>query len=62
VQHREFVQDIMQATSFSQKFGQPINPGNSFMFPWLSQLSSLYESYRFEKLAFVYEPSCSTAT
>lgn len=38
-----------------------INPGNSSLFPWLSQISRCYEYYSFSKLAFDYVPSCSTA-
>jgi len=39
---------------------QPINPGNQYMFPWLSRVSQNYESYLFKKLKFEYITSSPT--
>lgn len=62
VTHREYVQDIwVQGNdAFDIVFDQPINPGNSTMFPWLSAIANNYETYRFERLDFIFEPQSST--
>jgi len=40
----------------------PIQPGMPTMFPWLSQVASTHQKYRFTKLVFTYVPVASTAT
>lgn len=57
--HREFVKDINSRTSFGVEV-MPINPGNPNMFPWMSQIASLYEEYEFLGLIFEYKSSCGT--
>lgn len=37
-----------------------INPRRSAIFPWLSGQALGYETYRFKKLAFRYQPKCGT--
>lgn len=61
VAHEEFVQDINGSVAFSDS-SLAINPGLSVMFPWLSQMAPLYESYKFEKLEFRFETVSSSAT
>lgn len=51
VRHREYVKDIQGSVDFVVS-GLPINPGRINLFPWLSGLSSRYESYLFDKLEF----------
>lgn len=45
----------------STKLFPYINPGNSQMFPWLSQTAANYEKYTFEYLEFTYKAKCSTS-
>jgi hypothetical protein len=62
VSHKELCVDLLQpgiGTFWQLCFagaGVPINPGNSELFPWLSQVASRFESYRFSKLKFSFEP------
>lgn len=68
VTHREYIFDVTGNTS--ESFPTPnasnnylstlINPSNPQLFPWLSQMSNLYETYRFDKLEFLYEPLSPT--
>lgn len=61
VRHREFLWDIVGSVEFAyDQFA--VNPGLAETFPWLSAIANRYESYRFHKLRFVYEPATSTAT
>lgn len=59
--HREYLQDINGSINFNN-LQFPINPGLSSTFPWLSQMASLYESYIFKRLHFIYEPACPSIT
>lgn len=62
VSHREYVADILGSVAYANSTFS-INPGLATIFPWLASSCALgYESYTFEKLNFLYEPSCSTAT
>lgn len=61
VRHREFLWDIVGSIDFAyDQFA--VNPGMAETFPWLSAIANRYESYRFHKLRFVYEPATSTST
>ena len=46
----------------SQIITKSINPGLGEVFPWLSQIASRYEKYRFHKLVFRYVARCPTTT
>lgn len=61
VEHSEFIQDVPGSVGFSVS-GIPINPGQSAMFPWLSQIAPNYESYKFEFLTFTYENAVGSQT
>lgn len=61
VEHSEFIQDVAGSVLFSVT-GLPINPGQSFMFPWLSQIAPNYESYKFDFLIFTYENAVGSQT
>lgn len=59
VRHREYVQDISGSVAFvvSQLL---INPGLATIFPWLSQMAGLFESYKFNRLSFEFKTSSAT--
>lgn len=61
VRHREYIADISGSANFSDR-AFFINPGLSQTFPWLSGISTRYESYLFHMLRFEFETSVSTAT
>lgn len=55
VRHREYIQDVTgtgNAVFNIEAFG--INPGDAGTFPWLSNLASQFEEYRFNSLKFIY--------
>lgn len=58
--HREYVGDVFStsSTAFSTQTFQ-INPGQSAVFPWLSQLAANYDEYDFEGLIFTFNPTVS---
>jgi hypothetical protein len=61
VRHREYLQDLPASDPYlNVPFS--INPGLSSTFPWLSGMARLFESYKFHKLKFCYEPTCTTVT
>jgi len=61
IDHEEFIREVNGSTTFTNT-AIPINPGLLTSFPWLAQMAPLYESYRFEKLDFVYQPEAPTST
>jgi len=44
VSHREYIQDINSSTAFVG-IADYINPGNSTLFPWLSQVAQNFEQW-----------------
>jgi len=62
VRHREYISDVVSTGTGFLVSRYSINPGLATSFPWLSQVAQAYESYRFKKLKFLYQPSCSTTT
>jgi len=63
IKHKEFVGDLTGSVlGFALQIQAGLNPGNQFLFPWLSAIASRYESYRFKKVIFHFNTSCSTAT
>jgi len=44
VRHREYIQDIQSSQAFVGVAGY-INPGNSALFPWLSQVALNFEEW-----------------
>jgi len=60
VKYREYVQDITGSVAFAlQQFN--INPGLSTLFPWLSTLASMFESYKFNRLNLLFRSSSPSA-
>lgn len=62
VRHKEYLADIVAPSAAFNLSRYPINPALNSSFPWLSSIAERYESYVFEKLNYIYEPICSTAT
>jgi len=54
VKHREYVQDILGTAAYAL-VQLNINPGLAQLFPWLSGIAALFESYKFNRLKFCYE-------
>lgn len=53
VQHREMIQNITSSTPFTLG-GYAINPGLPLTFPWLAQIATNFEMYKFHGLIFEY--------
>lgn len=65
VSHREYVTEVSINTT--NNFPDTVkklsfNPGLSLTFPWLSNIATSYESYRFEKVSIHFETSLPTTT
>lgn len=61
ITHREYICDVPGSILFNA-LGFPVNAGRDTCFNWLSTIAMRYERYQFERLRFIYEPRCSTAT
>lgn len=60
VRHREYLCDITSTTAFAiQTFA--LNPGMSSSFPWLSQIATSFEEYRWRGLMFEFKTLSSNA-
>ncbi len=55
IAHREYVRDIYGTTNFSN-LNFAINPSNTTLFPWLSNLAGNYQQYKFHGLIFEFKP------
>ena len=69
ISHKEYFTDLYGSSTSAfpsldtaQYVRQRINPANAGLFPWLSGIAKMYETYRFRKLIFSYESSASTST
>jgi hypothetical protein len=64
ITHSEYLGSVTSSSTagaFStQRYG--VNPGLLATFPWLSQIASNYDRYRWKKLCFYYVPASSTST
>lgn len=63
VKHRELFRDQAShvGTGFNITYAA-VTPSSSQIFPWLSQMATMYQCYRWNGLRFIYEPSCPTTT
>lgn len=70
VTHREFVGSVtngsvtgfaLTAVSASTP-GYDLNPASSIMFPWLANVATSFERYRFNSMSFKFVPSSPTST
>lgn len=59
--HTEMITSITGSNAYSA-LSLPCNPGLPSVFPWLSQLSTLWESYEVLAFELIYIPTVSTAT
>lgn len=62
VKHREYISDFSSDTTAFKIQRFAINPGLNATFPWLANIASRFEFYRFKKLNFIYQPICATTT
>lgn len=64
VHKREFIGEVKKTDSTSWKIESSglINPGNSALFPWLSTMTSNWESFDVESLSFSYVSRAPTST
>lgn len=62
VRHREYLQQIINVTTFTGAGRYIIQPGLVDNFPWLSQIAQSFEQYRFKKLKYIYRNRCTTTT
>jgi hypothetical protein len=60
IKHREFIADLIGSTSFANA-GYNLNPGNNFLFPWLSTLATSFETYQFHGLVFEFKSTSANA-
>jgi len=58
--HKEYVADVLSSTIF-QTTTYYNNPGNSTLFPWLSQLAALYEEFYIMGMVYEYKPTSAAA-
>lgn len=59
----ELISDLLAVSTgaFTTVVNQGVNPGNSFLFPWLSGEAAGFEAYRFKSLCFRYETEAATS-
>lgn len=56
---REYIGQLSGAAAFTTIVNELINPGNTYLFPWLSYIAPAFERYKFERLRFIYKSTCS---
>lgn len=62
IKHREYIQDIFLSSTVGASFTNStfiVNPGNSWVFPYLAQLAANFEQYKFKGLVFEFVSSTS---
>lgn len=62
IKHREYIQDIFLSTGIGPSFTNStfiVNPGNSWVFPYLAQIAGNFEQYKFKGLVFEFVSSTS---
>jgi hypothetical protein len=58
---KEFVANVQAVNGNYDVDEYPIQPGLPDLFPWLSNIASAWDKYRFLRLAFAYRNSCATS-
>jgi len=61
IKHTEYIGEISGSTNFNVS-AYTIQPGISTTFPWLCNMSTLYESYTVNEMSFSFKTAKSTAT
>lgn len=62
LKHREYIQDIFLSTTVGTSFTNStftVNPGLSYIFPYLAQIAANFEQYKFHGLVFEFVSSTS---
>lgn len=59
VRHREYIQDVAGSVAYAVS-QLSINPGLQATFPWLARMANLFESYKFNQLAFEFKTESAT--
>lgn len=62
VRHREMFYDMSTTTSNIQILTLGVSPSSPGLFPWLSRMAVLYQSYRINSLRIEWHPACPTLT
>jgi len=55
IRHREYIADITPSTAFFNQYQLLLNPGNEFAFPWLSQVASAFEEFKWRGMCFEFK-------
>lgn len=58
--HEEYFADVVSTGTPFAVTSYPIQPAVGTIFPWLSTIAQRYESYRFNKLCFLYKTQAAT--
>lgn len=61
VRHRELVTTVNSSIGFLVQGSYDINPGNPYLFPWLSGVAARFQEYRIHGMVFHYVPTSGTA-
>lgn len=61
IAHVEYITDIFPSQDFTMQIDQAIQPGLPFLFPWLSEMAKMFETYRIIKLVFFYKSTSADA-
>lgn len=61
IRHREYIQDIVSPGAAFSLTTLGISPANQITFPWLSNIASNFESYKFNGLIFEFITNSATA-
>lgn len=61
VRHKEFVTTINSSTGFQVQGSYDINPGNPYLFPWLSGVAARFQEYKIRGMVFHYVPTSGAA-
>lgn len=62
ISHKEYVQDVVGSTNAFNNTLFQINPGNTYLFPWLSQIALNYTEYEMVSLEFFFRSTLSDTT
>jgi hypothetical protein len=62
VKHREFWHDESGGVNPFELTAYELNPGQQEVFPWLANIASRFEKYKFRRLEVHYHPNCPTST
>lgn len=61
IAHVEYITDIFPSQDFEMQIDQAIQPGLPFLFPWLSEMAKMFETYRIIKLVFFFKSTSADA-